>query len=201
MKRAPGFLLFLSALLVSSAVHAQEQPAPANNAEFTVDYPMDRSGVFVQNGDWTPVANQNPSKTKVGRGIAAALSYGAVSTKIIAEYQGEHAATQIDAAQPVFCLCHFSSIPGEPVLVRLHPKKVVRELDGGRMTVYPVVGNSKLADANKSVLVPVYVARPDSQVWLIRPKSPLMPGEYALMLGTQNVSIFPFTVMAAGTHP
>ena len=162
---------------------------------------MDRAGVFVQDGEWTTVANQNPSKTRVGRGIAASLTYGAVPTKIIAEYQGEHAATQIDTAQPVFCICHFSSIPGDPVLVRLRPKKGLRELDGGRMTVYPVVGNSKLADANKSDLIPVDVTRPDSQVWLIRPKFALEPGEYALMMGTQNVSIFPFTVVAAAAKP
>jgi hypothetical protein len=30
---------------------------------------------------------------------------------------------------------------------------------------------------------------------VIRPQSPLDPGEYALMLGTQNISIFPFTVL------
>jgi hypothetical protein len=86
------------------------------------------------------------------------------------------------------------SLPGQPVIVRLHAKKGARELDGGRMTVYPVVGGSKMADANKSDLIPVDVQQQDSQIWLIRPQSTLPPGEYALMLGTQNLSIFPFTV-------
>ena len=155
----------------------------------------------MQIDQWIAVANQTPIKTKVGRGIAASLSYGAVPAEIIAEYTGEHATTKSDAALPVLCLCHFMSIPGDPVLVRLHPKKGSRELDGGgRMTVYPIVGNSKIADANKSDLIPVDVSRPDPQVWLVRPQSPLQPGEYALMLGTQNLSIFPFTVVAANTH-
>jgi hypothetical protein len=161
---------------------------------------MDRAGVLVQNGNWTVVANQNPFKTRVGRGLAASLTYGAVPTKIIAEYAGEHGATQIENTLPVFCLCHFSSIPGDPVLVRLHAKKGLRELDGGRMVVYPVIGNSKMADANKTDLVPAEVTRPDSQVWLIRPTAALEPGEYALMLGTQNISIFPFSVIPASAR-
>jgi hypothetical protein len=86
------------------------------------------------------------------------------------------------------------------VLVRLHPKKGARELDGGRMIDYPVVGGSKMADANKTDLVPADVSQPEPQYWLIRPQSPLEPGEYALMLGTQNISIFPFTVLPP-SHP
>lgn len=141
------------------------------------------------------VANQNPSKTRTGRGIAASLSYGLVPAKIVAEYAGEHAFTRVETVQPILCICHFVSLPGDPVLVRLHPKKGLRELDGGRMIVYPVVGGSKMADANKSDLIPVEVSQPEAQVWLVRSQSSLEPGEYALMLGTQNLSIFPFTVV------
>jgi len=119
----------------------------------------------------------------------------------VAEYGGEHASTQVETAQPILCLCHFTSLPGAPVLVRLHPKKGVRELDGGRMIVFPVVGNSKMADANKSDLILAEVSRPDPQVWLVRPLTPLDPGEYALMLGTQNMSIFPFTVVLPPVRP
>jgi hypothetical protein len=85
--------------------------------------------------------------------------------------------------------------------VRLHPKKLSRELDGGRMIVYPVVGGSKMADANKSDLIPVDVSQPDPQIWIVRSQSPLEPGEYALMLGTQNLNIFPFTVVSPSTPP
>jgi hypothetical protein len=79
----------------------------------------------------------------------------------------------------------------------LHPKKDARELDGGRMTVYPIVGGSKMADANKTDLIATDVSQPEPQVWLIRPQARLDPGEYALMLGTQNVNIFSFTVETA----
>jgi hypothetical protein len=169
------------------------------STDATANYPMDQAGVMIKDDKIrdarrTAVANQYPTKTRAAHSIAASLSYGIVPVKIVAEYEGEHAFTQVETAQPVLCLCHFMSLPGEPVLVRLHPKKGARELDGGKMIVYPVVGGSKMADANKTDLIPADVSRPDPRVWLVRPQSPLEPGEYALMLGTQNMSIFPFTV-------
>jgi hypothetical protein len=69
------------------------------------------------------------------------------------------------------------------------------------MIVYPVVGGSKMANADKSDIVPVDVSHPDPQVWLVRSQSPLEPGEYALMLGTQNMNIFPFTVVLPSIPP
>ncbi|MGD0731170.1 MAG: hypothetical protein ABR956_07895 [Terracidiphilus sp.] len=177
------------------------QPAPGNNPESTADYPKAQAGIFIQGAEWTALANRMPSKTRSAHGIAASLSYGAIPVKIVAEYAGEHASTQVSDAQPTLCLCHFVSLPGDPVLVKLHPKKGARELDGGRMFVYPVVGNSKMADANKSDLIPADVSQPDSHVWLVRPQSPLEPGEYALMLGTQNLSIFPFAVVPPPAPP
>jgi hypothetical protein len=177
------------------------QPTPGTGPELATDYPMDQAGVFVEGAQWTAVANQYPTKTRLAHSLAASLSYGVVPTKIVAEYDGEHAPTQVEAAQPVLCLCHFGSLPGDPALVRLHPKKGARELDGGRMFVYPIVGNSKMADANKSDLILADVSHPDPHVWLVRAQSPLEPGEYALMLGTQNLSIFPFTVAPPPDHP
>jgi hypothetical protein len=195
----PG--LFLIASSVLSIVYAQNQPGPGSRTELTADYPLDQPGVLIQDTQWTAVANQMPTKTRTAHGIAASLSYGMVPAKIVAEYAGEHASTQVEIAQPILCLCHFISLPGDPVLVMLHPKKGARELDGGRMFIYPVVGNSKMADANKSDLIPADVSRPDPHVWLIRPQAPLPPGEYALMLGTQNISIYPFTVVPPRAHP
>ena len=189
------FLLIASSVL--PGIHAQNQQAPGSGPGLTADYPRDQVGVLIQSAQWTVVANQSPARTRTARGIAASLSYGLVPAKVVAEYVGEHAPTQVETVQPIICICHFISLPGDPVLVRLHPKKGLRELDGGRMIVYPVVGGSKMADANKSDLIPADVSHPDSQVWLIRPQSPLQPGEYALMLGTQNISIFPFTIVLA----
>jgi hypothetical protein len=216
-----SILLFAATIL--SAAHAQNQPTndsaavpnqsppvdvakeklpvPGSTSDLTADYPLDRAGVFIQGAQWTEVTSQMPSKTKNAHGLAASLSYGIVPVKIVAEYEGEHASAQVEAGRPIICLCHFNSIPGAPVLVRLHPKKEVRELDGGRMIVYPVVGGSKMVDANKTDLISADVSHPDPQVWLIRPQPPLEPGEYALMLGTQNISIFPFTVVALTVHP
>jgi hypothetical protein len=202
MRRAVVVFAFLVvASTALSNLHAQNQSTPAKGETLTADYPMDRAGVFIQSAQWTAVANQNPSRTRTGRGFAASLSYGLVPAKVISEYTGEHAPTQVETAQPIICICHLISLPGDPVLVRLHPKKGLRELDGGRMIVYPVVGGSKMADANKSDLIPVDVSQPSPQVWLIRSQSPLEPGEYALMLGTQNLSVFPFTVVLPSAPP
>ncbi|HVN92494.1 MAG TPA: hypothetical protein VMT38_02300 [Terracidiphilus sp.] len=215
-----GLLLIVSSVAVT-AIQAQTQPAPAaaptasgpvgvapdahstpaSDADVSTDYPRDQAGVLIQAEDWKAVANQNPTRTRAAHSFAASVSYGVVPVKIVAEYAGEHAPTVVAAGRPVLCLCHFFSIPGDPVLVRLHAKKDTRELDGGRMIVYPIVGGSKMADANKTDLIPADVSHPDPQVWLIRPQSQLEPGEYALMLGTQNLSIFPFTVAPAPTAP
>jgi len=45
------------------------------------------------------------------------------------------------------------------------------------------------------------VSQPERGVWLVRPRQDLPAGEYALMLGTRNVNIFPFTLAAAPERP
>jgi hypothetical protein len=158
---------------------------------------MNHPGIFIQSSTWKDIAGQMPAKTKAAHSIAAGLSYGLVPAKVVAEYEGGHASTEVEPGQPVLCICHILSLPGQPVIVRLHIKKNARELDGGKMIVYPVVGGSKMADANKSDLIPVDVSQPAPQVWLVHPQLALVPGEYALMLGTQNINIYPFSVAAA----
>jgi len=185
----------LLSFAASSVVSAQNAAAPASPG--TSDYPTDRAGVFIQSSSWTELPSAVPFKTKAAHGIAASFSYGLVPAKVVADYRGDHAIAQVLPGRPVICICHMMSLPGQPVIVRLHPKKDFRELDGGKMIVYPVVGGNKMADAKKSDLIPVGTSQPAPQVWLIRPQSPLEPGEYALMLGTQNLDIFPFTVMDA----
>jgi len=198
-----GFVRISCSLLASTfliTLYAQNQPTPDKDPGFTADYPMDRAGVFIQSAEWTALSNQMPAKTKTSRGIAASLSYGMVPAKLVAEYAGDHATAQVESGRPIICICHILSLPGEPVLVRLHAKNGARELDGGRMIVYPVVGGSKMADANKSDLIAADVSHPESQIWLVRSQGSLEPGEYALMLGTQNISIFPFTVVPSSAH-
>jgi hypothetical protein len=133
--------------------------------------------------------------------IAASLSYGVIPVELVAVYEGESAPTQVESGRPILCVCHIVSLPGDPVLVRLHLKKGSRELDGGKMVVYPIIGNSRTGDAEKSDLIPVDLSHPDPQVWLVRPQFPLGPGEYALMLGTQNFLIYPFSVGMPSTRP
>jgi hypothetical protein len=201
MKSPVGWMVVLVSVVlgllrfIPAQTKSDTDTAPHLN--LAVDYPRDRAGVMIRGSHWVAIAAAMPSKTKAKRGLAASLSYGAVPAKLVAEYDGPHAEVQVAPGQPVICICHLISLPGEPALVRLHPKKASRELDGGRMTVLPIVGGSKVADANQSDLVPVDLSQPESMVWLVRPQEPLPAGEYALMLGTQNVSIFPFTVASA----
>lgn len=197
----PISALLLVTSIFLSATYAQNQLVPGSGSDLSADYPMNRAGVFIQSAEWTTVSNQTPAKTKIAHGIAASLSYGVVPAKIVAEYEGERAPTQVEGTQPILCICHIVSLPGEPVLVRLHPKKGARELDGGRMIVYPIVGGFKTGDANKSDLIPADVSHPASEVWLVRPQSPLESGDYALMLGTQNFNIYPFTVAVPSVQP
>jgi hypothetical protein len=162
-------------------------PSPSN---LIAEYPKDRAGVFVENSGWVALSSEFPFKTRTKRAFASSLTYGAVSGAIVSEYPGQHSKLQIESRRPVICICHLVSIPGTPVLVKLHPKKDLRELDGGRL---PVIG-AKIAEAKQSDLVPTEVVQPEDTYWLVRATEDLPPGEYALMLGTQNVSIFSFTI-------
>ena len=167
--------------------------APAAPSSPTADYPKDRAGVLIEGSDWTPIDAAMPSKTRAKGGIAQSLSYGAVRGTAVADYNGEHAAVQLKPGRVLICVCRLISIPGDPVVVKLHPQKGMRELDGGKL---PILGG-KMAEAGKSDLVPVGVSHPDSTVWLVRSQEALPEGEYALMLGTQNMAVFPFTISAA----
>jgi hypothetical protein len=190
-----AILLCAVALSCSVSSAAQTQSSPATpQAKVVANYPHDKAGVMLQAAEWVTMPSATPTKTRAKHGIAASLSYGAVPANVVSDYEGLHASVQVPSGQPIICLCHLISLPGAPVIVRLHPKKESRELDGGRMRVFPVVGGSKMADANQSDLLPVDVTQPENMVWLVQPQQPLPAGEYALMLGTQNVNIFPFTV-------
>jgi hypothetical protein len=146
--------------------------------------------VLLIDGAWTPIDSANPAKLRAKGAIAQSLSYGAVRGTAVADYTGEHAAIQLKPGKVSICLCRLLSLPGDPAIVRLHPQKGMRELDGGKLAIL----GAKMAEAGKSDLIPADVTHPESTIWVVRTHDPLPEGEYALMLGTQNMSIFPFTV-------
>jgi hypothetical protein len=170
---------------------AQQKSEPASYG-FTADYPNDEAGILIQNGDWLPLDQESPKKTRVKRGVAASLSYGSVPATLLSEYAGSHSKAEVHLTKPVICICHFPVLPGNPVLVRLHPdpKHDTRVLDGGRM---PVIG-AKVMEAKDSDVLPADLLQPENGVWLIRPMQELPEGEYALMFGPQNLAIFTFSV-------
>ncbi len=162
----------------------------------TAEYPRDRVGVLILTVDWVSVPSQAPVKSHLKHGLAPTFTYGIAPATAVSDYDGLHAQVEVPPGQPVICICHVLSLPGDPVIVRLHPKKNLRELDGGNLHI-----RGKVEEAEKNDLLPVNVTQPENMVWLIQPQDALPPGEYALMLGTQNLSIFPFTVAAPKSAP
>ena len=59
----------------------------------------------------------------------------------------------------------------------------------------PIIG-TEIVEARANDLVALDMSHPEPAVWLVRPRDVLPPGEYALMLGTEMMAIFPFTVTA-----
>ena len=171
---------------------AQDKPSTASPipSNFPAEYPNDGASVLVENSSWVDLSAEFPSKIRTKRGLAASLTYGVVPAAVIAEYAGQHAGLRFQTRRPVFCICNAPSIPGSPVLVKLHLKRDSRELDGGRL---PILG-AKIAEAKQSAQVPTEAVQPENACWLMRPREDLAAGEYALMLGTQNMSIFAFTI-------
>jgi hypothetical protein len=186
-----GIVSMLSVLTV-----AQDKTSPdstsATPPPVTADYPRDRAGILMGGADWTSVSSEVPTKSHLKHGFAPAVTYGIASAEAVSDYDGLHARVQVEPGRPVICICHVMSLPGNPALVMLHPKKNLRQLDGGNLHI-----RGKIAEAEKADLIPVNVSQPENGVWLVQPQQALPAGEYALMLGTQNVSIFPFTVSAA----
>lgn len=155
----------------------------------TSDYLIDQSGILIKGTEWFEVPQVVPMKAHMKHGVAHAFTYGAVPAKAVMEYDGEHAEAVLSTGHPLICICYVDRIPGQPVLIRLHAKKNSREL----VSSTAVIGVS-INEASKGDLVEIAVSKPESTVWLLEPREALPPGEYAVMLGTQNMDIFPFTV-------
>lgn len=195
-------LLWMAVLLLqASSVSSFQSPAqsrpdanPPPTTTLSADYPDDDVGVLIENSGWTTVPNVSPTKTKAKHGIAHSFTYGAVPATVVTTYDGAHSEVPIQPGRPTVCIWHAPPLPGAPVIVKLRAKKDSRELDGGRL---PIIG-AKTAEARENDLIPVAVSQPESGVWLVRPVEAIPSGEYALMLGTQNINIFPFTVVASG---
>jgi hypothetical protein len=151
----------------------------------------DLSGVYVRDSDWGELVDVAPSRVRVKHGILHALTYGTVPADTVAEYDGAHAEIRVTAGRPIFCICLPQSSPTQPAVVKLHNYKDTRLFNAGRL---PVLG-AIVAEAKESDLVPIDVHRqPKNMGWLLQPRLDLPPGEYAVMLGTQNLDVFPFTL-------
>jgi hypothetical protein len=190
MAIAWGIFIGLSVLM------AAQNPTSQNSASVTpptvtADYPRDRAGILMHRSGWIAIPSEMPSKSHLKHGLAPTFTYGIAAAEAVSDYEGLHAQIQIEPGRPVICICRILSLPGNPALVILHPKKNVRQLDGGNLHI-----RGKIAEAEKADLIPINISQPETGVWLIQPQQELPAGEYALMLGTQNINIFPFSVAA-----
>ena len=155
------------------------------------DEVSDLSGVYVRDSEWGELFDVAPSRVRVKRGVLHAVTYGTVPADLVAEYEGPHSQIRVTAGRPVICICHLPPSVTQPVIVQLHIYKDTRLLNAGRL---PVLG-AKVAEAKESDLVPIDIHRQrKNMVWLLQPRLELPAGEYAVMLGAQNLEIFPFTV-------
>jgi hypothetical protein len=193
-KLAMKLAVVLLAILVGSTLLRAQSNNPKTTTpvdDKQTDYPEDEVGLLVFDSSWIPIDAVTPSKTRAKHGAIAALSYGMVPANIVSEYPGAHASVQIKSRRVRLCVCNLLSLPGEPAIVKLRPKKNSRELDGGRLPVF----GAKASEAIQSDLIPVELKHPERTIWLVESVDVLPAGEYALMLGIQNVSVFPFTVL------
>lgn len=113
MRRPLPCIFLLAGMTIPGTAYAQSQASKPAGAQpsFTADYPQRQAGVLIQDSSWENVVNQTPTKTKVAHGFAASISYGLVPGKIVAEYEGPHAPTQVNSDQPTICICTFSPSP------------------------------------------------------------------------------------------
>lgn len=192
--------LFFANACVLSAQAPKPDTTSAETSKSLQDYPQDQTGVLIKGTEWAEVSQVVPSKTRTKHGVAAAFTYGAVPAKAVMEYAGQHAEIVLSDGRPVICVCYIDLLGRRPVLLRLHAKKNSRELASARAPIM----DSTISEATQSNLVEIDVSAPEGMVWLLRPRKALPPGEYAVMLETQNMGIFPFTVTnsdkAAATH-
>jgi hypothetical protein len=149
--------------------------------------------VYVQDGgDWQPLAQASPAKLKTKHGFASSLTYGAVAAPMVAIYPGTHAKVQVHGARPVICVYHMM-MPEAPILVRLVDKKDSRELDSGHIRA-SLTGSTHQAVADQGIMVPTATTQQEDHVILLQPQGDLVAGEYAVMMGAQNMAILDFGV-------
>jgi hypothetical protein len=182
----------IAVCLPSLFAAAQNKPKQTSRTPSTLvaSYPDDALGVMIETSEWTEITEVMPSNTELKRGLAPALTYGIVPATVVAQFDGQHAEVQFTSQRPLICVCRAMSSQATPLLVKLHPKKGYRELYGGKLRL----PGAKIAKATESDIVPSELYQPEERVWLLRPKSALPPGEYALTTSDENLAIFPFTV-------
>lgn len=166
---------------------AQQADGGAN----AVTFPNGNPGLYVKDGgDWQAIAQASPSKLKTKHAFASSLTYGAVAAPVVAVYPGAHAQVQVHGARPMICVYRVIT-PGTPLLVRLVEKKDSRELDSGHVRA-SLTGSGHQAVAEAGIVVPTTTSQPEDHVILLQPEGDLVPGEYAVMFGANNMAIFDF---------
>lgn len=170
---------------------AQQADGSANAAQL----PSGNPGLYIKDGGgWRAIAPSTPTKVKAKHAFASSLTYGAVAAPVVAVYSGAHAQVQMQGARPLICVYHIMTTDS-PLLVRLVEKKGSRELDSGHVRA-SLTGSGHQAVADARIVVPTPSSQPEDRVILLQPQTDLLPGEYAVMFGAQNLAIFDFSLSA-----
>jgi hypothetical protein len=167
-----------------------QQPASSSNP---VNLPTGDPGIYLQGGgNWQAISPASPSKLKTKHAFASSLTYGAVAAPVVAIYPGVHAQVQSHGARPTICVYRVMT-PNAPLLVRLIEKKNTRELDSGHVRA-SLTGSGHQAAAEAGIVVPTTTSQAEDHILVLKPISDLVPGEYAVMFGAQNLAIYDFGV-------
>lgn len=151
------------------------------------------------------------TQTKMGSGLASAMTYGAASTKMKAKIDGEMSRLQFEDQKPVFYF-YFdkganlnttstwfspSSSPNEFVLAKMTAKQKAREFITGKMNVWS--GSNFGVDEKIKVAFDIEKIKPG--VYKVTAQIPLVPGEYcfmfagnATMYGSTGQKVFDFGI-------
>lgn len=144
---------------------------------------------------WLPIDSAGPYKINASNSELSSMTDAAVPAPTQASYVGAHAQVTAPTAQPVLCAYQIDASAG-PLLVRLQSKKNVRLLDMGAVRA-TLIGGSRLVQSRDSPVMELNEAPRGDGCDLLEPAQPLPPGEYALMFGTENMTVYAFRVLKA----
>jgi hypothetical protein len=188
-------LLFLAGMAIAATAQSAgtitAPPAPAAPGVYLLV-----SAAPTAPNPWLKIDSAGPYKINSKHSELSSMTDEAVPAPTQAEFIGAHAQVTTNTAQPFLCAYQVNTNSG-PLLVKLQSKKNQRVLDMGTVRA-TLIGGSRMVDSRDSPVVQLNEAPRGDGCDLIEPSEPLKPGDYALMFGTENMTVYAFRVPAKG---